>query len=208
MQRDALVLDHGDTRGRPGLRGISGRRWDDEPHLQHLPRPRQCRLRGADALRSAMPWPLPGGPAPSSAARCCLPPAMRKPPAPRWSAARSRSRRSIRTATNRSSRWCTRRAFIGELFAPFAHHDVVALTESKLCTFARGDIERAIDDYPGPGPRAAHVAVRPICSRPAACSNSPAMPAPKRALPRLLHDFAAAASDSSCHLSPANSTCR
>jgi CRP/FNR family transcriptional regulator, anaerobic regulatory protein len=33
--------------------------------------------------------------------------------------------------------------FIGELFAPFAHHDVVALTESKLCTFARGDIERA-----------------------------------------------------------------
>ena len=30
--------------------------------------------------------------------------------------------------------------FIGELFAPFAHHDVVALTESQLCTFARGEI--------------------------------------------------------------------
>jgi CRP/FNR family transcriptional regulator len=38
--------------------------------------------------------------------------------------------------------------FIGELFAPFAHHDVVALTESKLCTFARSDTERAIDEYP------------------------------------------------------------
>ena len=38
--------------------------------------------------------------------------------------------------------------FIGELFAPFAHHDVVALTESRLCTFAKADIERAIEDYP------------------------------------------------------------
>ena len=27
--------------------------------------------------------------------------------------------------------------FIGELFSPFAHHDVVALTQSRLCTFAR-----------------------------------------------------------------------
>jgi CRP/FNR family transcriptional regulator len=35
--------------------------------------------------------------------------------------------------------------FIGELFSPFAHHDVVALTESRLCTFARKDIERAIE---------------------------------------------------------------
>ena len=34
------------------------------------------------------------------------------------------------------------------VFAPFAHHDVVALTESRLCTFAKRDIERAIEDYP------------------------------------------------------------
>jgi len=38
--------------------------------------------------------------------------------------------------------------FIGELFAPFAHHDVTALTHSRLCTFAKADIERAIEDYP------------------------------------------------------------
>ncbi|MEP2737248.1 MAG: Crp/Fnr family transcriptional regulator [Erythrobacter sp.] len=38
--------------------------------------------------------------------------------------------------------------FIGEMFAPFAHHDVVALTDSQLCTFARADMERAIEDYP------------------------------------------------------------
>ncbi len=38
--------------------------------------------------------------------------------------------------------------FIGELFSPFAHHDVVALTDSKLCTFARADLEGAIERYP------------------------------------------------------------
>ena len=35
--------------------------------------------------------------------------------------------------------------FIGELFTPFARHDVVALTDSQLCTFARSDLEHAID---------------------------------------------------------------
>ena len=37
---------------------------------------------------------------------------------------------------------------IGELFAPFAQHDVVALTESQLCTFAKADLNRAVDAYP------------------------------------------------------------
>ena len=38
--------------------------------------------------------------------------------------------------------------FIGELFAPFASYDVVALTESELCVFSKRDIGRAVDDYP------------------------------------------------------------
>jgi CRP/FNR family transcriptional regulator len=38
--------------------------------------------------------------------------------------------------------------FVGELFAPFAHHDVVALTDSRLCTFARSDLEAAVLHYP------------------------------------------------------------
>lgn len=38
--------------------------------------------------------------------------------------------------------------FIGELFAPFAHHDVVALTDSELCVFARTDMNHAIDAHP------------------------------------------------------------
>ena len=38
--------------------------------------------------------------------------------------------------------------FVGELFAPFAHHDVVALTDSELCVFARSDMNQAIEKHP------------------------------------------------------------
>lgn len=38
--------------------------------------------------------------------------------------------------------------FIGEMFAPFAAHDVVALTTSRLCVFAKADMQRALDDHP------------------------------------------------------------
>ena len=89
--------------------------------------------------------------------------------------------------------------FIGELFTPFAHHDVVALTESRLCTFARGDIERAIDDYPA----LARALLRRSQADLLATRNLLELTAHASAearLAALLHDFAAAASDSSCHL--------
>lgn len=38
--------------------------------------------------------------------------------------------------------------FIGELFAPFAHHDVVALTDSELCVFPKSEMGRAVDLHP------------------------------------------------------------
>jgi CRP/FNR family transcriptional regulator len=38
--------------------------------------------------------------------------------------------------------------FIGELFAPFAHHDVVALTDSELCVFPKSEMGRAIELHP------------------------------------------------------------
>lgn len=38
--------------------------------------------------------------------------------------------------------------FVGEMFAPFAHYDVIALTESRLCVFAHRDMQRAINDHP------------------------------------------------------------
>lgn len=38
--------------------------------------------------------------------------------------------------------------FVGELFGPFAHYDVVALTDSELCLFSRPALERAMQDFP------------------------------------------------------------
>ena len=38
--------------------------------------------------------------------------------------------------------------FVGELFTPFAHHDVVALTDSRLCVFGKGAYESALHRYP------------------------------------------------------------
>ncbi|WP_379921964.1 Crp/Fnr family transcriptional regulator [Erythrobacter sp. R86502] len=91
--------------------------------------------------------------------------------------------------------------FIGELFAPFAHHDVVALTESQLCTFARRDIERAIEDYPA----LARALLRRSQADLLATRNLLELTIHASAearLAALLHDFAAAASQSSCHLAP------
>jgi CRP/FNR family transcriptional regulator len=38
--------------------------------------------------------------------------------------------------------------FVGELFAPFTHHDVIALTKSRVCTFARTDLDAALQRHP------------------------------------------------------------
>jgi CRP/FNR family transcriptional regulator, anaerobic regulatory protein len=41
--------------------------------------------------------------------------------------------------------------FVGEMFAPVAHHDVIALTNSRLCVFGRADYERAVERFPALG---------------------------------------------------------
>jgi CRP/FNR family transcriptional regulator len=89
--------------------------------------------------------------------------------------------------------------FIGELFAPFAHHDVVALTESRLCTFARRDIERAIEDYPALARALLRRSQADLLASRSLLALTGHATAEAR-LAALLHDFAAAASDSSCHL--------
>lgn len=38
--------------------------------------------------------------------------------------------------------------FVGEMFAPFPAHDVVALTNSRLCVFARSEMESALVRHP------------------------------------------------------------
>ncbi len=89
--------------------------------------------------------------------------------------------------------------FIGELFTPFAHHDVVALTESQLCTFARRDIERAIDDYPALAKALLRRSQEDLLSTRNLLELTAHATAEAR-LAALLHDFAAAASQSSCHI--------
>lgn len=41
--------------------------------------------------------------------------------------------------------------FVGELFAPVAHHDVIALTDSRLCVFPRRQYEEVVTRYPALG---------------------------------------------------------
>lgn len=38
--------------------------------------------------------------------------------------------------------------FVGEMFAAVANHDIVALTDSRLCVFSRTDYEAAIAEFP------------------------------------------------------------
>ncbi len=89
--------------------------------------------------------------------------------------------------------------FVGELFAPFAHHDVVALTESRLCTFAKGDIERALEDYPALARALLRRSQEDLLATRSLLELTANAGAEAR-LAALLHDFAAAASTSSCHL--------
>lgn len=41
--------------------------------------------------------------------------------------------------------------FVGELFAPVAHHDVIALTDSQLCVFPRRQYEEVVTRFPALG---------------------------------------------------------
>lgn len=41
--------------------------------------------------------------------------------------------------------------FIGEMFAPVADHDVIALTDSRLCVFSRRDYAQAVERFPALG---------------------------------------------------------
>ncbi|QUL39208.1 Crp/Fnr family transcriptional regulator [Erythrobacter sp. JK5] len=89
--------------------------------------------------------------------------------------------------------------FVGELFAPFAHHDVVALTDSTLCTFGRRDIERALEDYPALARALLRRSQEDLLATRSLLELTANASAEAR-LAALLHDFAAAASHSPCHL--------
>ena len=89
--------------------------------------------------------------------------------------------------------------FVGELFSPFAHHDVVALTECKLCTFARAEVERAIEEYPALARALLQRSQEDLLATRSLLELTANASAEAR-LAALIHDFAAAASQSSCHI--------
>ena len=88
--------------------------------------------------------------------------------------------------------------FIGELFAPFAHHDVVALTESELCVFPRSEMGRAVDKHPRLAQALLRRAQEELLQSRELLALSGRRSAPTK-VAGLLLALAEAASDSSCH---------
>ena len=92
--------------------------------------------------------------------------------------------------------------FVGELFTPFAHYDVVALTDSELCVFPKSEMGRAVEL----NPRLAQALLRRsqedlLQSRELLALSGRRSASAKVA--GLLTGLAEAASDSSCHAAKA-----
>lgn len=88
--------------------------------------------------------------------------------------------------------------FVGEMFAPFAHYDVVSLTDSRLCVFGRADMAAAVDRYPA----LARALLRRSQEDLHAARDLLALSGKRDAaakLAALLLGLAQGASDSSCH---------
>ena len=91
--------------------------------------------------------------------------------------------------------------FVGELFAPLAHHDVIALTQSELCVFSRRQYEEAVTRFPALG----RALLRRSSEELFASRSMLALMTNRRAGQRVsgfLLAMANAASDSPCHPAP------
>ena len=88
--------------------------------------------------------------------------------------------------------------FVGELFVPFAAHDVVALAPSEVCVFARADLDRALDDYPALARALLRRAQEDLHDARGLLALDSGASARER-VGALILSFAQAASDSPCH---------
>ena len=88
--------------------------------------------------------------------------------------------------------------FIGELFAPFTQHDVVALTKSRVCTFARTDLDAALSRHPQLGRALLRRSQEALHESRELMALTARRDAGER-VATLLYSFAEAASDSPCH---------
>ena len=89
--------------------------------------------------------------------------------------------------------------FVGELFAPFAHHDVIALTDCELCVFPRAQYEAALRRFPELGRallRRSAQDLRDSRSMLAAVTGRSAV----QRVAGFLTALASAANDTECHL--------
>ena len=88
--------------------------------------------------------------------------------------------------------------FIGEMFAPFASHDVVALADSRVCQFSRRDMEEAVRRHPALGIALLQRAQEDLHEARELLDLSRRKGAAAR-VAGLILAFARAASDSPCH---------
>lgn len=91
--------------------------------------------------------------------------------------------------------------FVGELFQPFAHYDVVALSNSRLCLFAGSVFENALERFPALARALLRRTQEDLYSSRELLALTSGASASERVAGALM-EFARAASDSPCHPSP------
>lgn len=89
--------------------------------------------------------------------------------------------------------------FTGEMFAPFARHDVVALTDSELCVFPKAELTQAVENYPALSLALLRRAEEDLHASRDLAALSTRKSAEAR-IAGLIMGMAGAASDSPCHL--------
>lgn len=88
--------------------------------------------------------------------------------------------------------------FVGEMFSPMAHYDVVALADSRLCLFTRADYEMALKTFPALATALLRRSSEDLFETRALIGLMGRRSADAR-VAGLLMAFAKAASDSPCH---------
>jgi CRP/FNR family transcriptional regulator, anaerobic regulatory protein len=88
--------------------------------------------------------------------------------------------------------------FVGEMFSPMAHYDVVALADSRLCVFNRADYETALKTFPALSTALLRRSSEDLFETRALIGLMGRRSADAR-VAGLLMAFAKAASDSPCH---------
>ena len=91
--------------------------------------------------------------------------------------------------------------FVGELFAPLAHYDFIALSESELCVFSRRQYEDAVTRFPALGRALLRRSSEDLFASRALLASMANRSAGQRVAGFLLA-MANAASESPCHPAP------